>query len=534
MEPIQQTLGQTIGEIAKNFPNNDAIVHSETGVRFNYGLLWWEVERAARGFMKLGVRKGSRVALWGPNISEWIISMLALARIGAIFVPIDQDVDQAQLKVVLGQPECEAIVLTAGLEADEYLGAVMEVRDELACLKNLVLISDKSFNGAIPWSDLTAMGEGIHREDFVGAEGMVKPEDPVAIMYTSGTTGNPKGVVVTHAGLLNKCLSSTRRQGMTDQDRLCLFFPLFHMFGNTCIALSGLLRGASIVMPCKTFEPWRILRAIYEEKCTAVYGSPSMLTGLLDHPDFRQKRWNTVKRGVVGGAPCPEKLMRRLVEEIGISGLTVGYGITETSSWVTMTDPDDPIALRVGTIGRALSCNEVKVVDTKTGEDLSAGQQGELCTRGFLMMEYYKMPGATAAAIDKEGWFHTGDMGVSDEKGYFRITGRLKDAVIRDGVEIYPVEVEEILYRHPGISEVQVFGFEHRKRGQELAAWVRVEKGADLSPISLAAFARDHIPNASLPHFFKIVTQFPMTKSGKVQKFRMGEMAVAEYAADLS
>jgi fatty-acyl-CoA synthase len=532
MEPIQRTFGQAIGEIAEKFPNNDAIVHSESGMRFSYGLMWWEVERAARGFMNMGVRKGSKVALWGPNIPEWIISMLALARIGAITVPIEQDIDLKQLKVVLDQPECEAIVLAAGLEADEYFDAIMGVRDGLAHLENLVLISDKSLSGTILWSELTAMGGDIHLDDFIEAERMVEPEDPVAIMYTSGTTGKPKGVVVNHMGLMNKSISSTRRQGITDQDRLCLFFPLFHMFGNTCIALSGLLRGASIVMPSKSFEPEKILRTIHEEKCTAVYGSPSMLTGLLDHPDFREKRWQTVKRGIIGGAPCPEKLMRRLVEEIGISGLTVGYGITETSSWVTMTHPEDPIALRVGSIGRALSCNEVKIVNPTTGEDLPAGQQGELCTKGLLMQEYYKMPGATAAAIDREGWFHTGDIGVMDENEYFRITGRLKDVVVRNGVEIYPVEVEEILYRHPEILEAHVFGFEHNKRGQELAAWIKAEKGSDLSPISLAAFSRDYIPDASLPHFFKIVPGFPMTKSGKVQKFKLGEMAVEEYAEE--
>ncbi len=532
MEPIVKTLGQAIGEMAEKFPNNDAMVHTETGVRYHYGLLWWEVERAARGFLRLGVQKGSRVAIWGPNISEWIISMLALARIGGIFVPIDQGAGREQLKGLLKQSECEAIVLTAGLEADAFLWTLMEVRDELVYLKNLVLVSDKSFNGVIAWSELTALGEDLRREDLVEAEGRVQPEDSVSIMYTSGTTGNPKGVVVNHLGLLNKCLSSTMRQGITERDRLCLFFPLFHMFGNTCIALSGLLRGACIVMPCRTFEPGRILNAIYEEACTAVYGSPSMLTGLLDHPDFRQKWWRTVKKGIAGGAPCSEKLMRRLVEEVGISGLTVGYGITETSSWVTMTDPDDPVALRVGTIGRALPCNEVKVADPISGENLFAGKQGELCTRGFLMQEYYKMPGATAAAIDREGWFHTGDLGVEDEEGYFKITGRLKDVVIRNGVEIYPVEVEELLYRHSEVAEAHVFGFEHWKRGQELAAWVRVEEGSNLSPLSLAAFARDHIPAALLPHFFKIVTRFPMTRTGKIQKFRLGEMAAAEYVEE--
>ncbi|MCP5049992.1 MAG: AMP-binding protein, partial [bacterium] len=250
------------------------------------------------------------------------------------------------------------------------------------------------------------------------------------------------GVVLDHLGLINKSMVSTERQGIIAEDRLCLFFPLFHMFGNTCIALAGLLRRATLIMPCETFDPPKVLRAISMEKCTAIYGSPSMLIALIDHPEFQKEDWNTVSRGIIGGAPCPMELMRRIVKDIGVSDITVAYGITETSSWITMTQPDDPIELRVSTIGIPLPCNDLKIVDPGSGEQLASDQQGELCTRGFLMKEYYKMPAATAAAVDKEGWFHTGDLGEMDEQGYVRITGRLKDVIVRDGVDIYPVEVE--------------------------------------------------------------------------------------------
>jgi fatty-acyl-CoA synthase len=304
------------------------------------------------------------------------------------------------------------------------------------------------------------------------------------------------------------------------------------MFGNTCIALAGLIRGAALIMPCQTFDPAKILRAMYNEKCTAVYGSPSMIIALIDHPDFQKNMWTSVVKGIIGGAPCPMELMRRLVEDIGVSHITVAYGITETSSWITMTNPDDPIDLRVSTIGTPLACNEIKIVDPATGEDIPFGTQGELCTRGFLMKEYYRKPAATAAAIDRENWFHTGDLGEMDEKNYVKITGRLKDVIVRDGIEIYPAEVEEIIYTLPEVSETQVFGFPHPKKGQEVAAWVKLKEGSRLTLDELTKYVKNNLDAKIAPRYLKIVSDFPMTGSGKVQKFKLAEMAQREHSGE--
>jgi len=531
METVRNTIWEMVGRISDTYRDRDALIHTERGVRFNYALLSWEVERAAKGLIHLGIKAGDRVAIWAPNVPEWLISMLALSRLGAVMVPVDPGAGRDDLQFVLQQSECRGIIVSKALEDEECLDAVLYARDVIDSLENVVVIADETFAMTVPWTELTAMGEDEDALKLAAMEKAVTPDDPVAIMYTSGTTGTPKGVVLDHLGLINKSIASTERQGIGHQDRMCLFFPLFHMFGNTCIALSGLIRGAALVIPCDMFDPSKVLQTIHKEQCTALYGSPSMLIALLDHPDFRKKWWNSVKKGTVGGAPCPMELMKRLVEDVGASHITVAYGITEASSWITMTRPDDPIELRVGTIGTSLPCNEVKIVAPATGEDLPPRTQGELCTRGFLMKEYYRMPGATASAVDRDGWFHTGDLGEIDDAGYFRITGRLKDVIVRDGVEIHPVEVEECIYRHPDVSEVQVFGFPHPERGQEVAAWLKLKEGSHVSGIALAAYARDYLDEALLPHYFKIVSGFPMTKSGKVQKYKLAEMAVEEYLA---
>jgi fatty-acyl-CoA synthase len=331
--------------------------------------------------------------------------------------------------------------------------------------------------------------------------------------------------------LINKSLASAKRQGLTGEDRLCLFFPLYHMFGNTCIALTGLLAGATLVMPCLAFDPSKVLKAINKEKATAVYGSPSMTIALLDHPEFNGKRWASVKRGIIGGAPCPVELMKRIVQGVGVSNIAVAYGITEASSWITMTHPDDPLERRTSTIGTPLECNQVKIVNPATGRTVPPNTQGELCVKGLLMKGYYKMPAATASAVDKQGWFHTGDLGEIDEKGYVKITGRMKEVILRAGVPINPAEVEEILYSLPEVSEVQVFGFPHEHLGQEVAAWIKLKKGAKLTLEDLARYARRKIDKAKAPHHFKFVKEFPMTRSGKVQKFKLAEMAKKEYQA---
>ncbi len=527
-ESMNKTIGQVVDGVATRYPNNMALVHPDSGTRHDYQRFLSEINRAARGMMSLGIQKGDRVALWAPNVAEWIICQIALAKIGAILVPIDHGAGKEDLAYILEQSGSRSLIMTSGLAGDEYLKILSDM-DHSSSPEQVIVIDNQSHPGMISWGKLTEKGDETHMKALDEREREIDASDPVAIMYTSGTTGKPKGVILDHVGLVNKSLFSARRQGLNNHDRLCLFFPLFHMFGNTCITMAGLIQGASIIMPCETFEPSKILKAIDTEGCTAIYGSPSMLIALIDHPEFDPVRWRTLRKGTIGGAPCPVEVMRRLVEDIGVSDITVAYGITEASSWITMTRPDDPLDRRVSTIGTPLECNEVKILDPATGDDLPPNTAGELCTRGFLMKGYYRMPAATASAIDRDGWFHSGDLGMMDEEGYVKITGRLKDVIVRDGHEIYPSELEETLYRAPGVSEVQVFGFPHPERGHEVAAWIKPKEGEGVSTEGLVQFAKENLSEEKQPHYFKVVTEFPMTRSGKVQKFRLAEMAKKEY-----
>jgi fatty-acyl-CoA synthase len=527
-DSIHKTIGQVVNEVASSCPDNTALVHPDSGKRYEYRRFLSEINRVARGLVRLGIERGDRVSLWAPNIPEWIISQIALAKIGAILVPVDPGAGKEELGYILEQSGSGSLIMTRGLAGDEYLEILSDM-EHGSTLEHVIVIDGESHPGMISWAELADKGDEIDAGALADRERDIDASDPVAIMYTSGTTGKPKGVILDHVGLVNKSLFSARRQGLDNRDRLCLFFPLFHMFGNTCITLAGLIPGASIIMPCKTFEPSRILTAIDTEQCTAIYGSPSMLIALIDHPQFDPGRWKTLSKGIIGGSPCPVELMKRLVQGIGISDITVAYGITEASSWITMTRPDDPLDRRVSTIGTALECNEVKILDPNTGDDLPPNTPGELCTRGFLMKGYYRMPAATASVIDRDGWFHSGDLGMMDEKGYVKITGRLKDVIVRDGMEIYPSELEETLYNAPGVSEVQVFGFPHPVRGQEIAAWIKLKEGVRVSLEDLVQFANEHVSEEQQPDYFKVVAGFPMTRSGKVQKFKLAEMAKKEY-----
>ncbi len=527
-DSIHKTIGQVVNEVAAIYPANMALVHPDSGTRCDYHRFLSEINRAARGLMSLGIQKGDRVALWAPNVPEWIICQIALAKIGAILVPVDHGAGKEELGYILEQSGSRSLIMTSGLAGDEYL-AILSDMDHGTPLEHVILIDHRSHPGMISWAELAEKGDELDIQELAEREREIDASDPVAIMYTSGTTGKPKGVILDHLGLVNKSLFSARRQGLDNRDRLCLFFPLFHMFGNTCITLAGLIQGASIIIPCETFEPSKILEAIDTEQCTAIYGSPSMLIALIDHPEFEPGRWSTLRKGTIGGSPCPMELMRRLVEDIGVSDITVAYGITEASSWITMTRPDDPLDRRVSTIGTALECSEVKILDPVTGDDLPPNTPGELCTKAFLMKGYYRMPAATASVIDREGWFHSGDLGMMDERGYVKITGRLKDVIVRDGLEIYPSELEETLYKAPGVSEVQVFGFPHPDKGNEIAAWIKLKEGARVSLKGLTQFAKENLSEEQQPHYFKVVTEFPMTRSGKVQKFKLAEMAKKEH-----
>jgi fatty-acyl-CoA synthase len=527
MSIIRESIGGLISDIALRNSDRDALVHTEAGQRYNYRELAHEIDRAARGFISLGIRPGDKIALWSANVPDWMIAFLGLAKLGAITVPIDPAATTDNLYYILEQSESRGLIVADCDDSRDMLTAASAAKSDISLLEHIIVINGTSDTNS--WNELLAAGENTAPNTVTQISGAVNPEDPVAIMYTSGTTGQPKGVVLNHLGLINKSMVSTERQGISADDRLCLFFPLFHMFGNTCIALAGLLRGAALIMPCQSFDPMKVLAAIPAEKCTAIYGSPSMLIALIDNPEFAKDDWTTLSKGIIGGAPCPMELMRRIVEDIGVPDITVAYGITETSSWITMTHPADAIELRVSTIGRPLACNEVKIVDPASGHELAPNQQGELCTRGFLMQEYYKMPAATAAAVDRDKWFHTGDLGMMDPDGYVRISGRVKDVIVRDNIELYPVEIEETIYMLPDISEVQVFGFPEQNKGQEVAAWIKLKENSKLSLDTVAAHVQAQLPLAQHPKYYKIVSEFPMTGSGKVQKFKMALLAQKEY-----
>jgi acyl-CoA synthetase (AMP-forming)/AMP-acid ligase II len=529
MSIIRKSIGGLISDIAQTNSDRDALVHAEADQRYSYQDLAHEIDRAARGFLYLGIRPGDKLALWSANVPEWMVAFLGLAKLGAITVPIDPAATTDNLYYILEQSESRGLIVADSDDSGGMLATASAAKSDIPLLEQIIVINGTSDPIANSWNELIAAGENTAPDTLAKISGGVNPEDPVAIMYTSGTTGQPKGVVLDHLGLINKSMVSTDRQGISADDKLCLFFPLFHMFGNTCIALAGLLRGAALIMPCRSFDPARVLAAIPGEKCTAIYGSPSMLIALIDNPKFAQDDWTTLSKGIIGGAPCPMELMRRIVEDIGVSDITVAYGITETSSWITMTHPADAIELRVSTIGRPLACNEVKIVDPASGQELATGQQGELCTRGFLMQEYYRMPAATAAAVDRDKWFHTGDLGMMDPDGYVRISGRVKDVIVRNNIELYPVEIEETIYMLPDISEVQVFGFPDQNKGQEVAAWIKLKENSKLSLDAVAAHVRAQLPVEQHPKYYKIVSEFPMTGSGKVQKFKMALLAEEEY-----
>ena len=530
MEIVSETIGQSFKKIAEKYRTAEILLHLETGVRYTYDLLAWDVDRIGRGLLALGIGKGDNVALWAPNVPEWIVAQLAIASIGAVAVPVNPGADQEDLHHILDQTEAKAIIMAKGLDEGEFIEMILAEQSRVSNLEHIIVFGEAPFPGTMSWAELGARGEEISTEQLEKMTAGISPEDPVAIMYTSGTTGKPKGVVLDHLGLINKSLCAMERQGLEPNDRICLFFPLYHMFGNTCIALTGLLAGSSIVIPSKDFEPASILSAIAKEQCTAIYGSPSMFSALLEHPEFNEKAWASVKKGIVGGAPCPAPLMERLVNELGISGLEVGYGITEASSWVTMTKQDDPIDLRVSTIGYPLPCSEVKIVDPETGERCKSGEKGELCTKGFLMKGYYRMPGATKAAIDDEGWFHTGDLGIMDENGYVKLVGRLKEVIRKaGGIEILPAEIEEVLYLLSDVSQAQVFGFNDKTGKTLIAAFVKVKEGSSLQVETIRKMLASELSGEKIPDYIKIVEDFPVTKSGKIQKFRLAQMAVEQW-----
>ena len=506
---IEKTIGQAFDETVVKHARKEALVSRHQGLRLSYADLGAGVEAVAAGLWGLGVRPGDRVGMWASNCVEWIYLQFATAKIGAVLVNVNPAYRADDLAYILERSAMKAIFLherDARVHYGEVLAAAREGRE--LSLEHAILL------GTAQWQDMVDAGvrppvekAGIH--------------DVVNIQYTSGTTGKPKGVLLTHYNLLNNACLVGRGFKCTAADKLCLPVPLYHCFGCVMGTLLAMLYGATLVLPSAQFDPLVALQAVDEERCTTIYGVPTMFIAELDHPDYAQYETASLRTGIMAGAPCPVELMKRVVDAMHCSEMTIAYGQTEASPVITQSSTDDPLEVRVATVGAAMPCTEVKVADS-SGAAVDIGVQGELLTRGYLVMKGYDNDAAaTAAAIDADGWLHTGDLAVMREDGNFRITGRAKEMIIRGGENIYPREIEEFLHEHPKVADVYVLGLPDERLGERVLAWVKLRDGESLTEDELKDFCRGRIAHFKIPEYIRFVDEFPMTVTGKVRKFVM-------------
>jgi fatty-acyl-CoA synthase len=490
------------------------------GVRLTYAQLLDQASRCARGLMARGVRKGDRVGIWAPNRHEWVVLQYATALCGAILVNINPAYKTTELEYVLKQSGAQLLVLSRKFRASDFEAMANEAKPSCPALRELLVLEDG-------WADLLA--SGVSEAELLQREAELAPDDAINIQYTSGTTGFPKGATLSHHNILNNGWSISKMLRYTEQDRVCIPVPFYHCFGMVLGNLACTTTGACMVIPGEAFDPGLVLETSSSEKCTSLYGVPTMFIGVLDHPRFREFDLSSLRTGIMAGSPCPVEVMRRVQADLHMPEVTICYGMTETSPVSTQTSPDDPLQKRVGTVGRVHPHVEVKVIDPVTGLIVPRGTPGELCTRGYsVMLGYWENPEATRTAIDAARWMHTGDLATMDDDGYLNIVGRIKDMIVRGGEKVYPREVEEFLYTHPAVSDVQVIGVPSEKYVEEVMAWVRLKAGAQVTTADLDAFCRGRIATYKIPRYWKLCESFPMTVTGKVQKYKMRELAVEE------
>jgi fatty-acyl-CoA synthase len=520
---LGQTIGANFAATVARVPGSDALVDVQSGRRWTYAELDRDVAAAARGLLALGIEKGERVGIWAPNCPEWIIIQYATARIGAILVNINPAYRTHELSYVLRQSGIRTLVSAVQLKTSDYREMVTSVRPECPDVREVVFI------GTSDWDDLIAGGESVPQEALTEREATLAFDDPINIQYTSGTTGFPKGATLSHHNILNNGYFVAEAQGWTENDRVCVPVPFYHCFGMVMGNLGASTHGSCVVIPAPSFDPAATLRAVQQERCTALYGVPTMFIAELGEPDFATYDLSSLRTGVMAGSPCPVHVMKRVITDMGMAEVTICYGMTETSPVSTQTGADDDLERRVSTVGRVGPHLEVKIVDPATGLVLPRGEAGEFCTRGYsVMLGYWEMPDRTAESIDAARWMHTGDLATMDDEGYVNIVGRIKDLVIRGGENIYPREIEEFLYGHPDIVDVQVIGVPDAKYGEELMAWVKLREGADLTVDQLREYCTGRLAHYKIPRYLKITDSFPMTVTGKIRKVEMRETAVAE------
>ncbi|MCL6611378.1 MAG: AMP-binding protein [Peptococcaceae bacterium] len=538
MEIGKITIGGLVDEIAARFPNNDALVYPDLGIRYSYEQFRQVCNRAAKGFMKLGLQKGDKVSIWANNVPEWVITQFATGKMGAVMVTVNTNYRSFELEYLLKQSDSTTLILIAGIVGKEYLDMVYELCPELRdcqpgqlksaklpLLKNIIFLGKERHPGMFAWDDIMALADQVSDEELAARQASLDPHDVINMQYTSGTTGFPKGVMLTHTNLIGNAVSLAECMAFTDRDRLCIPVPFFHCFGCVLGTLTCVVSGAAMV-PVVAFKAQKVLETIEKERCTAVHGVPTMFIAELEEMEKKHYDTSSLRTGIMAGAPCPIEVMKAVVNKMGAREICITYGQTEASPGITMTRTTDPIELRVSTVGKALPNVEVKIVDPATGKTVPPGVQGELCTRGYHVMKgYYNMPEATASAIDGDGWLHTGDLAVMDENGYCKITGRLKDMIIRGGENIYPREIEEFLYTNPKVKDVQVVGVPSAKYGEEVVAFIQLKEGQTATEDEIKEYCKDKISRFKIPAFVLFVDQYPTTASGKIQKYKLREQA---------
>ncbi|OQX25520.1 MAG: AMP-binding protein [Desulfobacteraceae bacterium IS3] len=533
------TVGQLVDLVADQFGESKAVVYHNLGINLNYSQFRDVCNNVAKGFMSLGVKKGEHIAIWANNVPEWLYTQFSTGKMGAVMVTVNTSYRSFELEYLMKQSDSTTLLLIGGVrEADEYLKVIYNVCPELKdcepgklksaklpMLKNVVFLGKEKHPGMFNWDDMLALGKNISDAELKALQDSMLPDEVINMQYTSGTTGFPKGVMLTHTNLIGNAKSLGECMRLSSDDTMCIPVPFFHCFGCVLGTLTCVV-AASAMAPVVAFKPDAVLETVQASGCTAVHGVPTMFIAELEEMEKKPYKTSTLRTGIMAGSPCPIEVMKQVVSKMGASEMTIVYGQTEASPGITQTRPDDSLELRVGTVGRALPNVEVKIVDPVTNEEVPRGVQGELCTRGYHVMKgYYKMPEATAKAVDKDGWLHTGDLAVMDQNGYCKITGRIKDMIIRGGENVYPREIEEFLYTNPKVKDVQVVGVPSKKYGEEVAAYIQLKAGVTATEEELKEFCKDKIAYHKVPAFFMFVNEYPTTASGKIQKYKLREDA---------
>ncbi|GEJ59474.1 AMP-binding protein [Anaeromyxobacter diazotrophicus] len=519
---LGETIGQNLRRTVQRFPDREAVVAPFQGYRATYRQFWEQVSLVAQGLIARGVKKGDRVGIWSPNRYEWVLVQYASARVGAILVNVNPAYRLHELEHVLKQSGTSFLITAKGFRQANYVEMVREAVQRCPLHRETLVIDEE-------WRELLEEGRRAGAGALAERERTLDPDDAINIQYTSGTTGFPKGATLSHHNILNNGFFIGEALRYSEQDRVCIPVPLYHCFGMVLANLAITTHGGCMVYPGESFDPGTVLRTVEQERCTALYGVPTMFIAELEHPDFAKTDFRTLRTGIMAGSPCPVEVMKKVQSAMHMPEVTICYGMTETSPVSAQSAVDDPLEKRVSTVGRVHPHVEVKIVDPSTGRVVPRGVTGELCTRGYsVMLGYWEDPHSTRQAIDAGRWMHTGDLATLDEEGYVNIVGRIKDMVLRGGENVYPREVEEYLYTKAEVADVQVIGVPDIKYGEELMAWVKLRPGATATAEELRAFCKGKIATYKIPRYWKFVDTFPMTVTGKVQKFKMREQAIAE------